>query len=417
MPVRHPAVLTAVAGVATLALAACGTNGGGTGSSRTGSSGTGSTNAAPVSNGAAQVHITLASGPSGDSCTIDHPQAKAGPVTFTVINTNATALTELELQSNQRIIGEKENLAPGLGAVKFTTTLGGGTYQIYCPGATKEMQNLTVTGKAAAATGGSASALLASGTAGYAQFVDTQLSAMKAGTAALRTAVDSGNLAQAKVKYAAARPYYEKIESDVDGFVLPGHSATDNAGNLDYLIDMRASNLDPKVGWHGFHAVERDLWQSGRITANTKKLAAELDTNVGKLVTLAKTLKYKPEDLANGAAGLLEEVQSNKIKGEEEFYSHLDLMDFNGNLEGAQQAFAYLKPGLNVLDPVLTKQISAEFAKVGGQLNAFRSAKGPGGFLPWTPAQRIKSAAALSQGVQGLQDPLSRIAEKVATQG
>ncbi|WP_347813884.1 iron uptake system protein EfeO [Allobranchiibius sp. GilTou38] len=406
-----------MAGVATLALAACGTNGGGTGSAGTGAGGTGSANAAPVSNGAAQVHITLANGPSGDSCTIDHPQAKAGPVTFTVVNTSATAITELELQSNQRIIGEKENLAPGLGAVKFTTTLGGGSYQIYCPGATKEMQNFTVTGKAATSTGGSASALLASGTAGYATFVDTQLSAMKTATGQLRTAVDSGNVAQAKAKYAAARPYYEKIESDVDGFVLPGHSPTDNAGNLDYLIDMRASNLDPKVGWHGFHAVERDLWQSGRITANTKKLAAELDSNVGKLVTLAKTLKYKPEDLANGAAGLLEEVQSNKIKGEEEYYSHLDLMDFNGNLEGAQQAFAYLKPGLTVLDPALTAQISAEFSKVSGQLNTFRSAKDLGGFVPWTPAQRTKSAANLSQTVQGLQDPLSRIAEKVATQG
>ena len=415
MSVKHPAVLGAVAGVATLALAACGSAGAGTGSTPTSTSRSG--NAAPMSNGAAQVHITLTSSPSGDSCTMDHPQAKAGPVTFTVTNTDSTAITELELQSNERIIGEKENLAPGLGAVKFTTTLGGGTYQIYCPGAAKEMQNFTVTGKAAASTGGSASALLASGTAGYAKFVDTQLSAMKTATGQLRTAVDAGNVAQAKVKYAAARPYYEKIESDVDGFILPGHSATDNAGNLDYLIDMRASNLDPQVGWHGFHAVERDLWQNGKITANTKKLATELDTNVGKLVTLAKTLKYKPEDLANGAAGLLEEVQSNKIKGEEENYSHLDLMDFNGNLEGAQQAFAYLKPGLTVLDPALTTQIAAEFAKVGGGLNAFRNSKDLGGFVPWTPAQRTKSAAALSQTVQGLQDPLSRIAEKVATQG
>ena len=416
MSVEHPAFLGAVAGVATLALAACGTNtGSSAGSTR--ASGTASAHGAPVSDGAAQVHITLASSPSGDSCTVDHPQAAAGPVTFTVVNTDSTAITELELQSNQRIIGEKENLAPGLGAVKFTTTLGGGTYQIYCPGAAKEMQDFTVTGTAAAATGGSTSALLASGTAGYAKFVDTQLSAMKTATAGLRTAVYTGNLAQAKVRYAAARPYYEKIESDVDGFVLPGHSATDNAGNLDYLIDMRASNLDPKVGWHGFHAVERDLWQRGRITADTRKLATELDTNVAKLVTLARTLKYKPEDLANGAAGLLEEVQSNKIKGEEENYSHLDLLDFNGNLEGAQQAFAYLKPGLSVIDPALTAQIGAEFAKVAGGLNAFRSSKALGGFVPWTPAQRTTSAAGLSQTVQGLQDPLSRIAEKVATQG
>ena len=80
---------------------------------------------------------------------------------------------------------------------------------------------------------------------------------------------------------------------------------------------MRASNLDPEVGWHGFHAVERDLFGRQAITGSTRQLAGELTANVTKLSELAKTLTYKPEDLANGAAGLLEEVQANKISGEE----------------------------------------------------------------------------------------------------
>ncbi len=136
--------------------------------------------------------------------------------------------------------------------------------------------------------------------------------------------------------------------------MLPGFKATDNHGNLDYLIDMRASNLDPAVGWHGFHAVERDIFGRQKITPSTKKLAAELTDNVNKLAHLSTSLTYKPEDLANGAAGLLEEVQSNKISGEEEAFSHIDLVDFAGNVEGAQQAFAYLKPGLAKIDSSLT---------------------------------------------------------------
>ena len=87
----------------------------------------------------------------------------------------------------------------------------------------------------------------------------------------LQTAVDSGDVAAAKRQYALARPFYEKVESDVAGFVLPGTSATDNTGNLDYLLDMRASNLDPKVGWTASTPIERDLWQGGRITATTKR--------------------------------------------------------------------------------------------------------------------------------------------------
>jgi iron uptake system component EfeO len=238
---------------------------------------------------------------------------------------------------------------------------------------------------------------------------------MVQGVATLKSAVDSGDLDAAKKAYAQARPFYERIETDVDGFVLPGFSATDNAGNLDYLLDMRQSNLDEAVGWHGFHAVERDLFGSGAITASTKKLSAELQSNVGKLAELAAKLQYKPEDLANGAAGLLEEVQSGKIQGEEEAYSHTDLVDIAANVEGAQQAFAFLKPGLAKIDAGLTGQIAAQFATVNAMLDGYRDASALGGYRTYTAQLRASEANRLSQSMQGLQDPLSRIAEKVAT--
>ena len=134
---------------------------------------------------------------------------------------------------------------------------------------------------------------------------------------------------------------------------------------------MRASNLDPKVGWSGFHAIERDLWQGGRITATTEEVRRGPHRRTStKLASLAKTLTYKPEDLANGAAGLLEEVQTSKIKGEEESYSHLDLVDFAANVEGAEQAFANLEPGLKAIDPTLTQQVADRFTAVTDALQA-----------------------------------------------
>jgi len=393
-----------------VALAACGSssNGGSTDGSAPSKASSSS------KGGVTQVDITLTGGDS-DACSVDTKTAAAGPITFNITNKNSTAITEVELQSDQRILGEKENLAPGLAPVKFTLTLTGGTYQIYCPGAKQELQDFKVTGSAPASTGGTASSLLGHGVKGYAKYVTTNVQAMQSAVGKLVAAIDDGNLAEAKKQYALARPFYEKIESDVDGFVLPGYKPTDNAGNLDYLIDMRESNLDPKVGWHGFHAIEKDLWQGGKITPHTKTLAAELKTNVGKLVGLTKTLHYKPEDLANGAAGLLEEVQTEKIRGTEEKYSHLDLVDFNANVEGAQQAFAFLKPGLSKIDPGLTTNIAKQFTAVENKLNLYRDAKIPGGFVYWTPALRAKDASTLSQTVQGLQDPLSKVGEKVAT--
>jgi iron uptake system component EfeO len=393
-------------------LAACSTTQAGT---ATGPSATSGSTVAPVANGVSKVSIDLVSGSSGDECKVSHTSAKAGPITFTVANTSATGITEVELVQGQRIVGEKENLAPGLAAVSFTSTLSGGTYAVSCPGATTESIPFTVTGKAAAASTSDAATLLTAGTKTYGEYVTTTLGDMVTAVENLQTAVDSGNVAAAKKQYALARPFYEKVESDVEGFVLPGTSPTDNAGNLDYLIDMRASNLDPKVGWSGFHAIERDLWQGGRITATTKKYATDLTAHVEKLTTLAKTLTYKPEDLANGAAGLLEEVQTSKIKGEEEDFSHLDLVDFAANVEGAEQAFANLQPGLEKIDPTLTQQVADRFTAVTDALKQYQDAKQAGGYELYTSAVRTKDAASLSQVVQSLQEPLSKIAEKVAT--
>jgi iron uptake system component EfeO len=380
------------------------------------STGSGSSNGteASVVHGASQVHVTLASESGSDLCTLSSGTAKAGPVTFTVKNESSTAISEIELQSDERILGEKENLAPGLPAVSFTVTLTGGKYSVYCPGAKKQLQTFTVTGKAAVVAD-SVSGALKSGIKGYAAYVTQEVTNMISATNSLKTAVDSGNLAAAQNAYALARPYYERVESDVEGFVLPGFSPTDNAGNLDYLIDMRASNLDPAVGWHGFHAVERDLFESKAITANTKQLAAELATNVQKLDALTKSLTYKPEDLANGASGLLEEVQSSKITGEEELYSHIDLVDFAANVEGAQQAFAYLQPGLMKIDPTLTKTIVTQFAAVNTLLSKYKDPTALGGYVSYTAAVRSADGPTLSAAVEALHENLAMIAAKVAT--
>jgi iron uptake system component EfeO len=408
MPVRKGriAVVSAVAAVALAGLTAC---------SSDSDEATSADGASSSGGGASQVAITLENGDSGDACTLDTDSVAAGPITFTVTNEDAAGITEVELLADQKILGEKENLAPGLSPVEFTVTLGGGSYQVYCPGAETDTVALTVTGEAAPTPTGSTQDLLAQGAKDYAGYVDTQVAAMVTAVQKLQQAIDDGDLETAQAAYAQARPFYEKIESDVDGFVLPGFDATDNHGNLDYLVDMRASNLDPAVGWHGFHAVERDLFGRQEITASTKKLAAELTSNMQKLSDLVKTLDYKPEDLANGAAGLLEEVQANKITGEEEAFSHIDLVDFAGNVEGAQESFAYLKPGLVKIDKSLTDQIGQRFDSVNELLDTYRDPNALGGYAIYTDELKASDANKLSQSVQALQDSLSRLAEKVAT--
>ena len=370
----------------------------------------------PNANGVKTVNVTLANDSGKDACKLDTSSVGAGPVTFTVKNASAAGITEMELLKDQRIIGEKENLAPGLDPVSFTVTLDGGAYQVYCPGAATEYQNFTVTGQARAVPTGTVPSILAQGAKDYAAYVVSQVNGQNDAVKALDAAIQSGNIDAAKAAYAKARPFYEHSESSVKGFVVPGFAVDDNAGNLDYLIDMRESTpVDAKVGWKGFHAIERDLWQGNAITPGTKSLSSELVANVGKLQGVVANLQYKPEDLANGAADLIEEVQNTKITGEEEAFSHVDFVDFAGNVEGAQQAYAALRPGLQKIDASLVSQIDQQFEAVLATLDTYRDAAALGGYKQYTAALRASDAPKLTAVIQPLHDSLSTVAQKVVS--
>ena len=80
-------------------------------------------------------------GDNGGACVLDHGgQGRAGD--FHRDQQDRHGGQQVELISNNHILGEKENLALGLPAVSFTKTLSGGSYQIYCPGAKKDMASL-----------------------------------------------------------------------------------------------------------------------------------------------------------------------------------------------------------------------------------------------------------------------------------
>ena len=84
-----------------------------------------------------------------DGCVASPDTVPAGAVTFVVTNVDSLAVTEVELVADQRIVGERENLAPGFDST-FSARLDGGTYQLYCPGASTERRPFTVTGQATA---------------------------------------------------------------------------------------------------------------------------------------------------------------------------------------------------------------------------------------------------------------------------
>src|SRR3954452_4837847 len=162
----HRAALTLPCLAVAAALAAC---------SSSGSDGKAPKGGKDVAAGSrvANVVVTAAEG-----CKPDKSSFPAGGITFKIKNKDATAVSEVELLSGERIVGEKETLPPGFSG-EFAVNVPAGKYTLYCPGATPERRSIKVTGTASSAgAGDTVAVLLRRATAGYATYVDTQVASL-----------------------------------------------------------------------------------------------------------------------------------------------------------------------------------------------------------------------------------------------
>jgi iron uptake system component EfeO len=384
-PGRAAATLIATTAVLAGTLAAC--------SSSSGKSDPGGSGDAHTAN----VTITAAKG-----CEPDRTEFAAGGITFKVTNKDATGVSEVELLSGDRIVGEKENIPPGLPG-QFAVQISAGTYTLYCPGAKTERTSIKVTGTAASGDS-SIAALLKTATTGYAGYVNTQVASLVTATQKLASTLHGADLTAAQNAYKQARPFYEKIEPVAESFTIGKDS-------LDADIDARANDV-PADQWKGFHRIEKGLFADPSL-AGLAAFGDQLVTNVKKLQSLTKGLTYQPTELANGAQELLDEVASGKITGEEERYSHIDLLDFANNDEGAEQAFAQLQLALAKIDAALAASIQARFAALDKLVATYRSSTDASGYVLYTKLTDADKKA-LASAVKAVQEPLSTVAGKIA---
>ncbi|MFD4192438.1 iron uptake system protein EfeO [Amycolatopsis thermoflava] len=333
------------------------------------------------------------------ACTVSATTANAGNVTFEVTN-KGTKVTEFYLYAEgDRIMGEVENIAPGLTRKLTVEVPEAGTYQTACkPGMTGDgiRGAFTVTGGATRQA--DANTKLGDATKSYATYVASQSDALLTETQKFADAVKSGNVDDAKARYAPTRVYYERIEPVAEKF-----------GDLDPAIDVREADLEEGQQFTGFHRLEKDLWVTG-LQADSAQVADKLVADVTTLVTQAKTIQLTPLDLANGAKELLDEVATGKITGEEEIFSHTDLWDFQANLDGSEAAIQALRPVLAERDPQLVSEVDAQFKNVQTLLDAQRAGDGFKYYTELSQDQIREFASA----VDALSEPLSRTAEVVA---
>ena len=343
-----------------------------------------------------------ASGPvavkaSDTACEVAKSQLDAGTHVFTIANKGSKVTEFYVYAEGDRVMGEVENITPGLSR-ELRVELPAGTYQTACkPGMVGDgiRNTLTVAGSAAPL---SQDAALAQAATSYSSYVVSQSEALQQKTGEFVAAVKAGDMAKAKQLYPVARTYYERIEPVAESF-----------GDLDPKIDARENDVEPGDTWTGFHVLERDLWQTGDVS-RSGPVADQLVSDIADLATRAQDLELQPLDLANGALGLLDEIATGKITGEEDRYSHTDLYDFAANLEGSQQAVQSLRPVIADRDPVLATALDDQFQAATAELEKYHTGDTWATYTDLTQDQ----LRALSDAINALAAQVSQVPAVIA---
>jgi len=343
---------------------------------------------------------------SNTDCKVSATSVPSGNLTFSVKN-EGTEVTEFYLLAADglRILGEVENIGPGLSR-NLVVTAPAGSYTTACkPG----MEGDGIRGALEVTQSGnqpSADAdfqhLLDTATTQYASYVKDQGEQLLTGTEQFAAAFAAGDAGEAKRLYAATRQHWERIEPVAESF-----------GDLDPQLDAREADLEPGQEWTGWHRAEKDLFPPAGYTAMTaaerSAIADRLVADTKDLVERTRTLEISADMLGNGAKELLDEVATGKVTGEEEIWSHTDLWDFQANVDGARIAFEGLKPALLQKDPALAASLDEKFAALQAELATHAQGADFTSYDQLTPEQ-VQRLASL---VDALGEPLSRLTAAV----
>ena len=339
-------------------------------------------------------------------CVVSSGEAPSGNVVFTVSN-SGDQVTEFYLLADDglRIVGEVENIGPGIERNLVVQARPGNYFTVCKPGMIgagvgKTAFTVTDSGVDFAADDDLA-AQIETANANYKSYVKDQIENLVTGTEDFAEAYKSGDDDTARELYAPTRVFWERVETVAESF-----------GDLDPRMDLREADLEEGQEWTGWHAIEKDLWPAEAEAGFEAYSQAKRDALADQLVEDTDTLYANVQDLeftldqqANGAIGLLDEVATGKVTGEEEFWSHTDLWDFQANIDGAKVLYAGIRDILVEKDADLADQLETEFAALQELLDAQRDGDG---FTLYTDLTDDEIRA-FSDQVNALGEPLSKL--------
>ena len=350
--------------------------------------------AAPVPAGETPVTGPVAVTASDRSCGLSVQAVFAGPNVLAVTNTGTVATEIYVYGPDDRVVTERPDIAPGERAdVTFEVPVG--EYEIACkPG----QEGDGIRTALSAREGGTATVTdpeQEAAVAAYRAYVQGQADALVPLVEEFAATVKAGDVAAAQALYAPSRVPWEAIEPVAESF-----------GDLDPAIDLREADLEPGQEWTGWHRIEKALWVDGS-TDGLDAVADQLVVDIVDLQGRVATADLSASSIGNGAKELLDEVATGKITGEEEAFSHTDLVDVDANVVGAKKAFEVLTPIVSVNNPELTATLTREFADVEAALVPYQR---PGGTYVSYDTVTEPQRQELARAVDALGEPLSQLA-------
>jgi iron uptake system component EfeO len=357
---------------------------------------TGCTEKSDAADGDRVISVTA----TDDKCETSKKEIAAGHLELAIENKGSKVTEVYVLFPDDRVVTERENIGPGT-KQRVTAEVKAGDYQIACkPGMKGDgiRQDLKVTGGSVAKR----DPRLDKAVAAYRAYAQTQADETLPKVKTFVAAVKAGDLEAAKKAYAPSRIGWERTEPVAESF-----------GDIDPKVDVRADGLEAGQEFTGWHRLEKALWQDKKIGAEEKTLADRLVTDLTDWQQRVGKAEITPTSMANGAKELLDEVATGKVTGEEERYSHTDLVDFKANVEGAQQSYELLKAVAKENDPALVTELDKQFAALNTLLDKYRADKASYDFVSYDKVTKAQQKE-LSDAVNALAEPLSKLAAAVA---
>ncbi|MCQ4083734.1 EfeM/EfeO family lipoprotein [Streptomyces sp. RB6PN25] len=310
---------------------------------------------------------------------------------------DSPAEVDLTDAATGKVFGEIEGLAPGT-TRPLQVTLGNGSYAFKCiPDDADAVTGTTVTISGSQAVSGPAALPvtlqdLIPPAISYQKWIGDRMADLAAKVGALKSAIDSGDLAAARSAWLPAHLVYERMGAAYGTF-----------GDADKAINGTTAGLAGGTGdphFTGFHRIEYGLWH-GQSASQLRGPAAQLADDISQLRASWAQARMDPGDLGLRAHEILENTLQFELTGRTDYGSGSNLATARANLDGTRTVLAYLRPLLTSRDPALP-QLEAQLDRLQHTLDSFDTPSGWTPFDKLTLDQRERVDADLSESVEQL---------------